>query len=377
MTFNKTRNAILRNLTSIPGWQTRQKLIVFESDDWGSIRMPSLISFERLEKSGLDLRSADAERYNLNDTLATSHDLESLFEVLSKTKDINGTCAIFTPVTIVANPDFQRIKDSGFQEYFYEPFTETLKRYPGCEHSIDLWREGIEKKLFIPQMHGREHLNVAAWMKALQTGENNTLSAFEEGLWGFVPAKYPEVDYQAAFLLTNPSELEYQKNIITEGLQLFEKLFGYRAEYFVPPNGPFNNSLNKTLAENGIKFRSASKIQNEPLGFGKKRKVLHYPGQKEKNGIRYIIRNCFFEPSQKGKNWVDSCLNDIKIAFRWNKPAIISSHRVNYIGSLNYANRDNGLCQLSELLKEIIRNWPDMEFMTTNKLGRLITNNIE
>jgi hypothetical protein len=359
-------------LRNIPGWQTRKKLIVFESDDWGSIRMPSINSFERLEKSGLDLRSADAERYNLNDTLATSHDLESLFEVLSNAKDINGNCPVFTPVSIVANPDFQKINDFGFQEYFYEPFTVTLKRYPGCEHSFDLWKEGIEKKLFVPQMHGREHLNVTAWMEALQTGENNTLSAFKEGMWGFVPAKYPEVDYQAAFLLTNPSELEYQKSVIIEGLQLFEKLFSYRAEYFVPPNGPINNSLNRTLAENGIKFRSASIIQSEPLGFGKKRKVLHCLGQKEKNGIRYITRNCFFEPSQEGKNWVDSCLYNIKIAFRWNKPAIISSHRVNYIGSLNHANRDKGLYQLSRLLKEIIRNWPDVEFMTTPQIGALM-----
>jgi hypothetical protein len=369
---NKVRNTILRNLRNIPGWQTRKKLIVFESDDWGSIRMPSINSFERLEKSGLDLRSADAERYNLNDTLATSHDLESLFEVLSNAKDTNGNCAVFTPVTIVANPDFQKIIDSGFQEYFYEPFTLTLKRYPGCERSFDLWKEGIERKLFMPQMHGREHLNVSAWMKALQSGEENTLSAFKEGMWGFVPVKYPEVDYQAAFLLTNPGELEYQKSMITEGLQLFDKLFGYRAEYFVPPNGSFNNSLNKTLVENGIKFRSTSKIQNEPLGFDKWRKVYHYLGQKEKNGIRYITRNCFFEPSQEGKDWIDSCLNDIKIAFRWHKPAIISSHRLNYIGALNPVNRDNGLRQLSGLLKEIIRNWPDVEFVTTPQLGALM-----
>jgi hypothetical protein len=166
--------------------------------------------------------------------------------------------------------------------------------------------------------------------------------------------------------------LVYQKSVIYEGLHLFRELFGYEAEYFVPPNGPFNNSLNKTLAENGIRYRCASKIQNEPLGFGKKKKVVHYLGQKEKNGIRYITRNCFFEPSQKGKDWVDSCLNDIKIAFRWHKPAIISSHRVNYIGALNPVNRDTGLNQLSVLLKQISKNWPDVEFMTTPQFGKLM-----
>jgi hypothetical protein len=365
-------SSLRQNLSNAYGKTNIRKILIIESDDWGSIRMPSLEAFERLERLGLNLRSVDAERYNLNDALATSHDLESLFEVLSSVHDIKGNCAVFTPVSIVANPNFQKIYDSGFQEYFYEPFTETLKRYPGCEHSFERWKEGIEKRLFIPQMHGREHLNVTAWMKALQTGENNTIQAFNERIWGFVPVTYPEVDYQAAFLLNDPNELVYQKSVIYEGLQLFRELFGYEAEYFVPPNGPFNNSLNKTLAENGIRFRCASKIQNEPLGFGKKKKVVHYLGQKEKNGIRYITRNCFFEPSQKGKDWVDSCLNDIKIAFRWHKPAIISSHRVNYIGALNPVNRDTGLNQLSVLLKQISKNWPDVEFMTTPQFGKLM-----
>ena len=334
--------------------------------------MPSLASFEKLERLGLDLRSADAERFNLNDTLATSRDLENLFEVLSGIKDKNGVNATFTPISIVANPDFLKIKESNFLTYFYEPFTETMKRFPGCEKSFDRWKEGISEKLFMPQMHGREHLNVSVWMKDLQAGEEKTLFAFEEGVWGFVPTKYPEVDYQAAYKLADPVELEYQKGVINDGLQLFNKIFGYKAEYFVPPNGPFNNALNQTLVENGVKLRSVSKIQDESIGRGRKKKVFHYLGQKENNGIRYITRNCFFEPNQTGTDWVDSCLYDIKIAFRWDKPAIISSHRVNYVGALNQTNRDNGLRQLTVLLNEIIKKWPDVEFMTTPQLGELL-----
>jgi hypothetical protein len=364
-----------QNLSNAPGRWIKRKIVVIESDDWGSIRMPSLKSFERLEKLGLNLRSADAERYNLNDSLATSHDLECLFEVLSSIKDINGNNAVFTPVCIVANPDFQRIKDSGYDKYYYEPFTTTLKRYPGCEKSFDLWKEGIEKKLFVPQMHGREHLNVTAWMCDLKRGETNTLLAFEEEMWGFVPTNYPLVDYQAAFQLANPTELDYHRNVIQEGLQLFNELFGYKPEYFVPPNGPFNNSLNSTLIENNIKYRCASKIQNETLGLNKTRRVLHYLGQKDRYGIRYITRNCFFEPSQPGKDWINNCLKDIKIAFRWHKPAIISSHRVNYIGALNPANRDKGLKQLKELLMAIVKNWPDTIFLTTSELGKFLKKN--
>lgn len=337
--------------------------------------MPSRHAFKKLSRAGIDLISYDAGRYNLYDSLSTSEDLALLFEILTSVRTINGNPAVFTPVTIVANPAFDKIRDSGFKEYYFEPFTTTLNRYKGCDDSFTLWLTGIEDKIFMPQMHGREHLNVAAWMNALQLGDNEALLAFNEGLWGFVPdkAKWPDIDYQAAFLLRDLRELEGQKLILKEGLDLFEKLFGYRASYFVPPNGPFNNSLNETLSQNGIRFRSASKIQHEPLGFGKSRRVFHYLGQKDKNGIRYITRNCFFEPSQPGKDWVDSCLNDIKIAFRWNKPAIISTHRVNYTGSLIKSNRDRGLTGLHELIKSILHYWPQAEFLTTTELGNLLS----
>ena len=320
------------------------------------------------------MRSLDAERYNRNDTLATSKDLELLFEVLSDFKDRNGNHAVFTPVTIVANPDFEKIRRSDFKQYHYEPFTKTLKRFPGCENAFPLWLEGIKNKVFIPQMHGREHLNVSAWLNALQKGDQQTHLAFNEGLWGFVPNQQllPGIDFQAAFLLNDPLELDYHKDVIKEGLELFEKLFGYRAIYFVPPNGPFNNSLNSALAENGIKFRSSAKIQRESLGYGKTRKSFHWLGQKEKHGITYISRNCFFEPGQPGKDWISSCLGEMEIAFRMKKPAVISSHRVNYIGTLNPQNRENGLRQLQTLLKTITKKWPDVEFLTSAQLGELM-----
>lgn len=375
MINRKNGNTVLKNLKNIPGWHTNRKIVVFESDDWGSIRMPSASVFHKLEKLGIDLKSMDAERFNMNDSLETSNDLVKLFDVLTGVKDKDGNYAVFTPVSVVANPDFERIKLSDYSEYYYEPFTETLKKYPGCEDSWELWLEGIRNKIFVPQSHGREHLNITAWLRALRIGDRNALLAFKEGMWGFVPDQqlFPGVDFQAAFLLFDPKEIETHIKVISEGLDWFEKLFGYRAAYFVPPNGHFNNMLSKTLSENGISLRCLGQIQPETIGFGKYRKTLNWLGKKDKNGIMCIARNCSFEPSITSKNWIDSCLKEISTAFRWYKPAVISSHRVNYIGALNPGNRDNGLRHLNGLLKEIVKLWPEAEFMTTNELGKLMS----
>jgi hypothetical protein len=372
MVDRSVKRIILRNFSDIPGWRTKRHIVVLESDDWGSIRMPSNEVFDNLLKAGIDLLSDEGLRFNMYDSLATSEDLSSLFEVLFSVKDSNGRTAVLTPVSVLANPDFGKIQQSDFTEYFYEPFTETLKRYPGCGNSFRLWKEGIENRLFIPQFHGREHLNVKVWMRALKSSHVNARHAFNNGMWGISTGADPEikVEFQSAFDFVNPDDLNYHKEVIVSGLNLFEELFGYRATYFVPPNGHFSSKLGHDCAFNGIKYLSTSKIQIEPLGSGKYRKLLHIPGHCNKYGLIYLTRNCFFEPSNPVKDWVDSCLKDISRAFRWQKPAIISSHRVNFIGALDKSNRDKGLIQLGRLLNDIMKVWPDVIFLTSSELGK-------
>lgn len=153
------------HLANIPGWRTDRKIVVIESDDWGSIRMASKQTYDSLIQRGIRL---DQWSYNKYDSLASESDLSALFDVLCSVKDKNGNHAKITANTIVANPDFDKIKESGYLSYHYEPFTETLKKYPNHSGSFELWKQGMDAKIFRPQFHGREHLNVNRWMKALK-----------------------------------------------------------------------------------------------------------------------------------------------------------------------------------------------------------------
>src|SRR5688500_10356778 len=129
MSLSTLKSSIRRNLSNVPGWRTGKKILVIESDDWGSIRMPSTSALSALEKQGVDLLSVDSKRYNCHDTLGSDSDLADLFETLVKFKDKNGESAAFTAVSVVANPDFERIIANDFKNYYYEPFTKTLERY--------------------------------------------------------------------------------------------------------------------------------------------------------------------------------------------------------------------------------------------------------
>lgn len=367
-------NEVKRHISNLPGWRTKRKLLVIESDDWGSVRMRSNKDREQLIQKGI---VEEFNHYNRCDTLATKDDLSSLYEVLQKHKDRNSHPAVFTPVTITGNPDFEAIKKDGFENYHFEKFTETLSRYYGKDNGIhDLWMQGIDEGLFKPQFHGREHLNVAEWMRALQKGDQATRTAFDHGMWGFILDKSNVntiSSFQAAFEMYETEDLKIQENVIREGLEFFESLFGYRATFFVPPNGKFNNSLEKVAAENGINYLSRAKRQLEPLGEGNVQTVYHTLGKKSELGLVTLTRNCEFEPSQEKKDWVDSCLSDIKIAFRMRKPAIVSTHRVNFIGTLEEDNRKRGLKQLGQLLASVTKHWPEVEFITSDQLGDIIT----
>lgn len=87
----------------------------------------------------------------------------------------------------------------------------------------------------------------------------------------------------------------------------------------------------------------------------------------------YGVRNCFFEPTLTGKKGVvDLCLKRVEMAFKSKNPAIIGSHRLNFIGSIEKSNRDNNLLLFKNLLTKIINKWPDIEFLSTPELLNII-----
>jgi len=362
------RDGLSQRLINSLGFRTNKRIVVIESDDWGSIRMPSREVYSQFLSRGFDISGSD---YNRLDTLESNDDLLLLFEKLKICKDSKGNNPVITANIVVGNPDFKRIKQSDFSEYFYEPVTETLKHYPERENVESLWKQGYNDKIFYPQFHGREHVNVVRWMDALRLKTPGILFTFEnettfsgDGDYNFMEV----LDYNT------PDDLQKMKESLAEGLDLFEKIFGYRSRSFIPPCYTWDSNVEQVLSEKGVRYIQGLFIQSVPTGsFGKYRREYHFLGNRNKFGQYFLIRNCFFEPSlSKSSDPVGECLNRINIAFRWHKPAVISSHRINYIGSLVESNRTTNLRLLNELLARIIKTWPDVEFMTSDQLGDLI-----
>lgn len=352
------------------GPRTDRKILIIESDDWGSIRMPSDSVYQQLASKPYQV---DKDPYLKYDSLASNDDLTALFDVLSSVKDKHGNAAKITANCIVANPDFEAIRAANFEEYIYEDFRTTLARYPNHDKAFTYWQEGMNKQLFQPQFHGREHINIYQWMQALQEGDELLHEAFDHQMISIssVPCKLT-FGYMEGLDYFSLKEKATKSEVLKDGFRLFEEAFGFSSKSFIANCYVWDSELESVLKTHGVRLIQGIIKQLIPdlnSADHTYQYRYHYMGQQNKIGQRYLIRNVFFEPSMEpGKDWLSEVIQRIGIAFRLGKPAIIGSHRLNYIGNIDEENRTKNLKLLKDILQEIVAIWPDVEFKSTDQL---------
>lgn len=369
------KSFIFDHLKNIPGWKTNRKLIVFAVDDYGNVRVDSKSAREKMTTAGLKVFS----HFDAFDTLETISDLNFLFEALSSVKDFKNNHAVFSPFALPCNIDFELMKENNYDHYRYEllPITyEKLSAYqPDCYSGVwNLWKEGLKLGLLVPQFHGREHLNLKIFEEKLLEKDKELMIALQNRSFTSISnLKYPTISTTAAFDFFQIEETKNFEEIIDSGVKAFKEVFGYSPIQFNAPGAAASSILEKHLVKHGIKFSDNPFLQKLHLGNGNYSFKFNYTGKSLYNGLTNINRNVVFEPSiEKNIDWVSYTLNQIEIAFRLHKPAIISSHRVNFCGHINEYNRKNGIAALKSLLKKIINKWPDAEFISSSELCNMI-----
>jgi len=362
---------IIRNSYDLIGWHTNKKIVVIESDDWGSIRMPSKAVFDSIP---IKYKKNYNSPYYFYDTIASPKDLEMMFETLSSVKDKNGREAVLTANCIMVNPDFEKIRKNNFSEYSYEYFTKTLDNYHGKE-TFKLWNQGISGGFFKPQLHGREHVDVVAWMEKLKNKDEMYLDAFHRRIFSVNHDLKGSKKNLTTSLDSNSLEESLLKaRFVKEAADIFKNIFGFYSTTFIAPSFTWNSDIERALSTKGVKFLQGIHVQKVPTSMERVYKYKkNYLGKTNNFNQHYIIRNVIFEPSiDSSKYGIDSALSRVKRLFMFKKPAIISTHRLNFVGSLDQKNRDNNLKLFRKLLFEIMKKWPDVEFMSTNQLGEMI-----
>lgn len=369
------KQTISNHLKNISGWRTNRKLVIFSVDDYGNVRIGSKEALVNLKNQNISFDS----HFDTFDSLETRSDLESLYEVLGSVRDKHGNPAIFTPYALSCNINFEAMKANGYKEYIYELLPDTYRKLAerapeSYDGTWNLWEEGIRNSFMHPQFHGREHFNLHIFNELLQKGTKNLQKVLEQHSYVTIPEhKDYKHGWTAAYSFNDKEETNGFLDNITDGLEKFKEVYGYESKSFTPSAQQFPLHLVGGLRELGIQYIDQPRSLKRHLGSG------NYQMEKHKLGggadILELVRNVVFEPTtSRRSNWVDFTFKQVEAAFRMKKPANISSHRVNYCGYIDENNRKVGLTALKLLLDKIVKRWPEVEFISADQLGDIISN---
>jgi hypothetical protein len=354
-----------------------RKIVVFQSDDWGTQRITA-----SNEAENLLLKRKINNEFVAFDTLESDIDLKrfrSEFADLSKklNRELNMTFNM-----VMGNPDFEAIKKSDFKEYSVQDLNSSYNYYGFNSKKIKLeYDEMLKSNMFDFQFHSREHVNIKLWLKALNSKDVLIKEAFHLGFWGISTPTSQK--FKQSFMATWDETDDIDDNWrIENGIDEFTKYFGFEPSSFVPNNYIFPKNKVHLLEKKNIQSFQGREFLIQPKFnkfFPYRFKLKRETGNTEpgSENIISMVRNVQFEPSKdlfykkQGINQTDQ-LSTAKIqiqkAFAKNQIAIVDTHRVNYVSSRNEENANYGINQLGKLISYLVQQYPDIQFMSTQNL---------
>lgn len=369
------KKSISYNFQAILGKKANRKFLIIESDDWGHVSMPSIDAYQKLKDYGVPVDSCP---YSTYDALEDHNDIEILNNFCASFRDINGLPLKVTANFIMANPNFEYIKDSNYLKYRYIDLKETYQRHQGSLATFNSICESFKKGTIIPQLHGREHLQVNHWLGALKDGDMETKFAFNLGVFGH-PSEYGKksgIHFLSAYHINNREDINFIGQSVIEASKLFNETFGYHSKTFIAPRYIWPNDIEPYFSKAGIQTLQGTLVQLSPdfrRDNNKLKKRINWIGKSNSSGLNYLIRNVFFEPTLNPNfSWEKDALKRIDTAFFWGKPAIISMHRLNLMGGFSQLNRSNSLKRLAVLLKAVQEKYPNVQFLSSDEISNVL-----
>ncbi|PKM12928.1 MAG: hypothetical protein CVV13_03635 [Gammaproteobacteria bacterium HGW-Gammaproteobacteria-3] len=313
--------------------------LLIESDDWGP---------------GGDFH---ADRLNI------------LFETLSKHKDSIGRCAVLTADVVLAVPDTGAIKSAPADQY---PRKLLDRDFPKIYRTM---LQGIANDVFVPQLHGLEHLNGEAFAKLCQREDPRTEKALADSNWWDwetldSPLQGHYVD--GSSLPTRPITPAKAQELITTATATFENLFGQPSLTTVAPCYLWNDDIESEWSRHSILaiqtagYRCPGRAQD---GRYIQDKPLIRAGDANALGQIYLVRNVMFEPVD-GKNTPETAYQEALQARRQASAITISTHRYNFTRDEDEFKAS--LAGLDSLLDKLTRHLNPTRFLSSCELAETL-----
>lgn len=289
------------------------RAVVLESDDWG---LPGFVpAATALE--GLDREALGGTRFPpvyWDSTLETAADLDSMAALLARHRSRDGRPAVFQPNMILkAAP----------------PAADSPYARPGLPEAE---ARAVAAGVWHPEIHGADHLDPARRRAALQDPTPDLARAAARGVLVF-----PES--HKAYELRPGRPLDDVRRSWDPLPDRFRQRFGQPAASVIAPDYVWDGRHEDLFRDLGLRIVQAKDHQRRP-GLGGPRS-LHYL---RKTWLRlwdrwrvrdlvYLDRNAFLETAQDPDPdaVVARCLEQVRRAWRRGEPAIVETHRVNFV----------------------------------------------
>lgn len=349
---------------SLVDW-SKHKVVVFESDDWGLCAwMRDNIARERLTEKGYDVSGVE-----FKDTLETASELYDLYAVLEAHRDRLGRRAVFTPNYVLSNPDYDAIKKNKYKTYTGIPITKGFSQgWNEADKRRDLlkvWWEGIKRHVLSPEYHGLIHMSNQTWLEGLRAGDTKLRDFFEEQM--FVSSKAYDIRSEYA-LKIDPSQhvpVSIQESLISEGKKIFYDAFGYYPHTAIAPHYLWDENTEVALYNQGIKYLQGTVYHNN----------RYYAMGEKHNFMTYLIRliDLDYYGGENPECDFNHAFEQVNLAWKHGLPAIVSTHRLNYVGGIDPNMHISGINQLHRLLTEIERDFgTEVTYMSDFEVAQLL-----
>lgn len=345
----------LRRLRFMSHWRCAEPVVVFESDDWGMERR-HCADFIRTFGEPSEWASEQTE---------TPSDLQQLYHVLERYRDESARPACFTANFVVASPDFDAITRDRFKRYYERPITQS----DGLRES---WLEGVARKVFFPQYHGRSHLWPEALLRDLRADAPGARAMCESNLpGGLSMLKGQNWRYHSEYLDWQHGQQPNSTEVtawVQEGVALFRQVFDFAPRSTIAPNYIFTTDAVRAWRECGIEFIQGAGYRLLRRADGGTRAISHALGERTPEGLLLMGRTVKFEPRpSRPQQGVAAALRQVEACFSDHLPVVIDTHRINYVGP----GRQYALDALDSLLKAVEPVHP--RFLTTVELGEAVS----
>jgi hypothetical protein len=340
---------VLAGQRSLVDW-SQQRAVVLESDDWGLCGfVPDSAAWQ-----GIDRRVLAPGRFPAaywNSTLEDSAQLGRLGRVLMRHRDLDGLPPVLQPNYILSALSYdQATEDSGRWRRFNLPDLPPRYGRAGLWEMVAALQEA---GVWHPELHGRYHYDPQRRQRAVQDNPTARRAAARGILIFPGSSRALELDPRRG-RQSLAADLDTMMSI-------FAGLFGRAPVSVVAPDYSWTAMSEELWQSSGLRVVQAKRQQRRPQGsdgrpLTRAVKVLARAWDRfARPDLVYLERNCDLEPSQ-ADGWraeAAVCLDQIEAVWRGGEPAIVETHRVNYV-HLDGARAERGRRALAALLAGLL-----------------------